>query len=609
MKRVLTVTLLVVAIFCCATLGYYWMMPPVVKAQVNTFCASNLACTVTAVWTFTGQTNIKTLNSSARVFASQFSGTDVCAQITNAQAALPTDGGVVDALDMHGTASVCASSFSVGGTTTTPVVLLLGPIWIQVPSTVTINPGSKIIGLGSNGAQGGGVGSYLTRIIAANSFPNNTVLIQFYSAAVSQNSALEGVELDCASITGCTGIETGQIQENARIHDVLMNRFGGNCLSSTGPAENFVVDQLNCVPAVGLSGATHIVLNSGTGVDHVTLRSVSLSNNGNAQSVGVSCNAACNVNIQDMHIERTTDGVLFTGAGSGGLIDGLDGFASMTNLVHIASSASGQISMFNLKDFGNATNIVKDDERGYVCTDAQLAVYLETANGASTPGFGFTSCKNFPAPPMQFLNGAGGYWQAGQQAGSSGGADTFGFFSNTYGAGHSSQPILQMFSSDGSVALAGVLKNAALTATMGLTFKSGAASNYTGTNTTYAAVDTTNLCAVITVPTGWKLNVEASGVLESLTAAVAQSVALADAGATCTSGGVTALNGTERTITPPALGVFDSGFHTQYVLTGDGNPHSIALVAKTSNAADGWGIQSTSVTVAPSMRYLLMPSN
>lgn len=159
----------------------------------------------------------------------------------------------------------------------------------------------------------------------------------------------------------------------------------------------------------------------------------------------------------------------------------------------------------------------------------------------------------------------------------------------------------------GGLQIAGTIGNG--TAVMGLTLKTGAASNYTGTNTTYAAVDTTNLCTVITVPTGWKLKVEASGVLESVTAAVAQSVSLADAGATCTSGGVTALNGTERTLTPPAIATFDEQFHTQYVLTGDGSAHSIALMAKTSNAADAWAIQSSSVTLAPSMIYTLMPSN
>lgn len=144
-----------------------------------------------------------------------------------------------------------------------------------------------------------------------------------------------------------------------------------------------------------------------------------------------------------------------------------------------------------------------------------------------------------------------------------------------------------------------------------LTLKTGSGSgNYTGTNTAaFASVDTTNLCTAITIPVGWKLKVDASAMIESVTAAVAQSFALADAGTTCTSGGVTALAGTERDITPPAIGTFDVGLHTQYIFSGDGVAHSFSLVAKTSNAADAWGVQNTSAAAAPSMTFTLMPSN
>jgi len=49
--------------------------------------------------------------------------------------------------------------------------------------------------------------------------------------------------------------------------------------------------------------------------------------------------------------------------------------------------------------------------------------------------------------------------------------------------------------------------------------------------------------------------------------------------------------------------------NTQYVLTGDGNAHAIILVAKTSSGSDAWGIQNASAAAAPSMSFLLMPSN
>ncbi len=139
--------------------------------------------------------------------------------------------------------------------------------------------------------------------------------------------------------------------------------------------------------------------------------------------------------------------------------------------------------------------------------------------------------------------------------------------------------------------------------------KTGSGSgNYTGTNTTFAAVDT-GMCFLLSVPVGWKLTAQASGVLESITAAVTQSIALADAGTYCGGGGVTPLAGSERDLTPPAAGVFNTSFSTQAVIVGDGVVHSIVLIAKTSNASDAWGIQNTSAAAAPSLIYRLVPSN
>jgi len=100
-----------------------------------------------------------------------------------------------------------------------------------------------------------------------------------------------------------------------------------------------------------------------------------------------------------------------------------------------------------------------------------------------------------------------------------------------------------------------------------------------------------------------------SGVLESVTAAVPQSVALVDVGTTCAGAGTSALAGSRRDITPPAIATFDAPFALQYVLAGDGAAHSIALSAATSNIADAWGIQNANNSAVPSIIYILMPSN
>jgi hypothetical protein len=140
--------------------------------------------------------------------------------------------------------------------------------------------------------------------------------------------------------------------------------------------------------------------------------------------------------------------------------------------------------------------------------------------------------------------------------------------------------------------------------------KTGSGSaNYTGANTSFSAVDTTNLCYSVTVPTGWKLSIVASGNMDTATAIAQAEVALADAGATCTTGGTTPLAGTGRAVTAVAIGAGSEVFTTQYVLTGDGNSHSILLVALTTNASDSWQIVNVSTALAPSMTFTLMPSN
>src|SRR6266436_1209342 len=52
MKKLLLGILIFFALFGIVTLEQWFLMPPSVRAQTNTFCAANLACTVTAAWTF-----------------------------------------------------------------------------------------------------------------------------------------------------------------------------------------------------------------------------------------------------------------------------------------------------------------------------------------------------------------------------------------------------------------------------------------------------------------------------------------------------------------------------------------------------------------------------
>lgn len=132
------------------------------------------------------------------------------------------------------------------------------------------------------------------------------------------------------------------------------------------------------------------------------------------------------------------------------------------------------------------------------------------------------------------------------------------------------------------------------------------AGNYTASNTTYANVDTTNLCQVVTIPAGWKLVISVSGTGLTSTAVVNFFTAIADIGTTCGGAGLTPL--VEGQVGAPSTGN-PTTYAYNWVIIGDGNAHAISLLAKTTNAADAWLIANSSSTLKPTMVLVLMPSN
>ena len=139
-----------------------------------------------------------------------------------------------------------------------------------------------------------------------------------------------------------------------------------------------------------------------------------------------------------------------------------------------------------------------------------------------------------------------------------------------------------------------------------ITLKKGSGGgNYTTASTTYAVVDSTNLCYTVTIPTGWKLGVDVSGNLGTSTAVVSASVALTD-NAACSTANSGIL--TEAQTFSNAAGNTE-GFGLSWVITGDGNLHNIALQFKTANASDSALMLNSSATLLPTMKFTLIPSN
>jgi hypothetical protein len=159
---------------------------------------------------------------------------------------------------------------------------------------------------------------------------------------------------------------------------------------------------------------------------------------------------------------------------------------------------------------------------------------------------------------------------------------------------------------NGPIRVDSPIKDIANLATMGLTLKKGSgAGNYTTASTSFVVADSTNLCLTVTIPTGWKLAVQASGGLGTSTAVVQALVAIGDNGTGCsTVGGAVVQN----QVFSNAAGNTEP-FSLSWVINGDGTSHNVNLLFATSNAADSAILLNASGSLLTTMTFTLMPSN
>src|SRR5271157_5986746 len=93
-KRFLLAIAMLFGLFVITTTEMYFVMPPAARAQTNTFCASNLACTVTGVWTFQGSITGSTINNLIYVEGVAFPRTNTGIQAALTAAAAQSGGTV-----------------------------------------------------------------------------------------------------------------------------------------------------------------------------------------------------------------------------------------------------------------------------------------------------------------------------------------------------------------------------------------------------------------------------------------------------------------------------------------------------------------------------------
>ena len=221
------------------------------------------------------QSNLVVRSLNKIQFADQFPGTDACMQIQNAIAALPANGGEVDARGFLGFFTCSANPFanildSRHAGESVHLYLAAGSTFTTSAQWI-IPLGSIVTGGGS--APGGGRG---TTIIASPSFLHDTPVIYLGNVGQTEGSLIENLTIDCNHIPGSIGIFSDRVQELGGVRNVSVVNYAAIGISMLdqanlppitnvpprGAPENFVLDELQLG---GDTGSTCIQVRVGVG--------------------------------------------------------------------------------------------------------------------------------------------------------------------------------------------------------------------------------------------------------------------------------------------------------------------------------------------------------
>jgi hypothetical protein len=216
------------------------------------------------------QISVDTKPSNKIQFADQFPGADACLQIQNAIAALPVNGGEVNARALLGFLTCSVNPFA--GILNKPgesVHLYLAAGSTYTTSAQWIIPlGSILTGGGS--APGGGRGT--TLVANRQSFPRDAAVVSLGDAVQSEGPLIENITIDCNHIPGSIGVFSDRVQELGGVRNVSVLNFRAIGIAmldqanlppaSGGMPENFILDELQLD---GDPGSTCLQIRVGAG--------------------------------------------------------------------------------------------------------------------------------------------------------------------------------------------------------------------------------------------------------------------------------------------------------------------------------------------------------
>jgi hypothetical protein len=252
-------------------------------------------------------------------------------------------------------AALTASSTTVGGAQGNSLLILQGTSILS--STLNIPNRVGIFGVNKRGS--------VFKASASHSGPYMFTVVNGTSSMF--DNPLQKLTVNCNDVAGLGGIISDAWQEGGGLRDVLILNFRGSGVlfqNGYGGASLCEIDQCEIFGSAVGAGVSGIQLNQISSIGSFRLKVSNTSIVGTPsfplpKGIDVVKDSLTCINV---HFEDCTSGIYLDGPGHHVLI-GVTGGPSVTNVVEIASTFSGTLSMIGCHR-ASATNLLKDNRSG-----------------------------------------------------------------------------------------------------------------------------------------------------------------------------------------------------------------------------------------------------